>query len=174
MASRKAIKVSAARYGSVKKSEGAALTTGTFEIGAVLVRSTGLLTEAGANPVNIVGVAIHGQEVAAKHAQIQYVPVSPEMEFEMTLTNATDVAADVETTLAVTHLDNAYGITEDADGRWYVDTDKTAGDIVRVSVLKLADPAGTGNGQVKVAFLANTDLGEAAPVRCTVYGGLAT
>lgn len=168
------IKVATPQYGSVVMRSGTALTTGTFEIGAVLIRSSGLLTEGGANPVNIVGVAVHGQETAAKHVDIQYVPARPDMEFEMTLTNATDVAADGTTTLAVgTHLDTAYGITESA-GNWYVDTDKTGGDVVRVAVVDNVDPNGTENARVRVVFLANSDLGEAAPIRCTVYGGLAT
>lgn len=167
-----AIKPARPQHGSIVTENDGALQTGTFEKGAVLVRSSGLLTEGGTDPTSIVGVAVHGQETAAKHSNVLYVPARPDIQFEMTLTNATDVAADTTTTLDITtHLDAVYGITEDADGHWYVDTDKdyaTDPTDVRVRVVKAIDADGTENARVRVIFL---PMVEGATVQGTIWGG---
>lgn len=141
-----------------------------WERGAVVIDDGGgELTEGGANPTSIVGVA------NTKHPPTnnfstdvgKHMPAIPGIQFE----GSVDDSAAIDTgAIAATDLYAAYGITEDASGVWYVDKNKTAAADVRVKITKLLDVAGTVNGRVRFEFLQIVDLG-GTPTSTTVYVG---
>lgn len=129
------------------------------KIGAILINSGGYLAEAGANPAlgTIIGMAGeegHNNAVAGAKS-MYYVPALPHVLFEMTMAQASNLqtAAGVGgRATVVTDRFEDWGITKDADGRWYVDADKAAANL-RVRVIDFVDPIGTTEGRVLVAFL---------------------
>ena len=123
----------------------------TFELGAVLINSAGYLAEGGANPTNIIGIAMEDGEnnATAGAKDCGYVPVLPHVLFEMSL----DKASGLGRVTVASDRWTKYGITKHADGEWYVDIDKTGGN-ARVVVVDFVDAVGTASGRVLVAFLA--------------------
>lgn len=134
--------------------------------GAVLIAVSGELELAGADPVDIVGVAVHKNPPTNNPVETgQYLPAMANVE----MIASVDTNAALGTgAIAATDLYAAYGITEDASGVWYVDKAKTAAADVRVRIVKLLDPVGTVNGRVRIQFLQVVDL-TTAPTAVTVY-----
>lgn len=131
------------RHGTVAASQ-------TFLRGAVLVENAGRVEEAGVNPAlsSIVGVSVHGVTSSALGDDVAYIPKEGNV-FEMTLSANTNV--DLET-IAQADLYAQHGITEDANGVWYVDVDKVGAD-ARVEIKAFKDAVGTVLGRVYVEFL---------------------
>ncbi len=131
--------------------EGASVT---YVKGAVLIQTTGLLVEAGADPTNIVGVASHAGRNVTTSPKGFYIPPLEGVEFVGSLDTS---AGEGTGTIAVANIGGEYGITKTALtgvnlGKWYVDSNKTGGD-ARVRVTRLIDPVGTVQGRVGFKFL---------------------
>ena len=152
--------------GSVALKNGGATGSQTFVRGAIVVAASGLLSEGGADPTIIVGIANHGVTSATSGQLVQYIPALPGQEF----------IASVDNTAAGTGLIEAadkwtrYGITQDSDGVWYVDKDKTIDAETRVTITGFVDAVGTVLGRVKFVFHQHGDLG-GTPLAITVYAG---
>lgn len=125
--------------------------TQTFIRGAVLVKSTGNIAEAGANPRSIIGIAEEaGKNLGAGVGQCRYVPAIPGILFQINM----DSTSVPNRATAAADLNAEYGITKDANGSWYLDVDKTTGGTNTVAVVvEFIDPIGTLAGRVLVAFL---------------------
>ena len=138
--------------------------------GAVLILTSGNLTKGGANPTAIVGVAVHKHPLSNTQLKVvgMHIPAMPRVEFEASIDTS---ASEGTGTIAQTDMGAQYGITEDSNGVWYVDKNKTAAGDVRVVITKLVDPVGELLGRVRCTFLPNVNLGNATPVRATIYGG---
>jgi len=119
----------------------------TFKKGAVLVPSAGYLSEAGADPTNILGVALEdGNNGAAGANEIGYCPALPGQVFEGVIGAASAIAQ--------TDLFTKYGLAQDGGtGVWYIDTSETT--TVSVVIIGFKDPVGTTNGKVYFVFIAD-------------------
>lgn len=128
----------------------------TFLEGAVLVSNGGYLEEAGTNPAQIVGISAGpGHNAAADgDSNIRFHPAMPHVVFEGSIDNNGDLGNGA---IAATDRFEAYGITEDANGVWYVDKGKTGGD-ARVVIVGFRDAVGVVNGRVYFTFLADNTI----------------
>lgn len=128
----------------------------TFKEGAVLIASGGYLSEGGANPSNIIGVAMEdGENNATAGAKTcGYVPALPHVLFVMSMSQASNLGARAT---VVTDRFSKFGITKDADGKWYVDADKNGAN-QKVVVVDFVDDVGTVEGRVLVAFLGSQTI----------------
>lgn len=132
--------------------------------GAVLISNgSGLLAEAGADPVLIVGVAPYSYpatnvDVADFSA---YIPAMPNIEFEGTLDDGTGTYALLQADLWA-----SYGLVV-TSGVWHIDQSETTED--RVVITGLVDPVGTLAGRVRFQFLYAEKVAS-APTSNTVYG----
>lgn len=137
--------------------EGPEAATQTFVKGSLVIFTGGYVTVAGADPVNIVGVALEAghNDVAAGTSNITYAPAVATQVFEGTV----DTSAAFGTgAIAATDLGLEYGITLNS-GVWYVDKNKT-GATGRCRIVRLIDPVGTVNGRVHFVFTVdNTIIG---------------
>lgn len=152
--------------GSVAMKQGGATASQTFVRGAVLVAASGLLSEGGADPTIIVGIANHGVAAAASGDVVNYIPAYPGQEFIASVDNT---AAGTGTIVA-TDKWSRYGLTQDSDGIWYIDKDKTTDAEARVTITDFVDPVTTLLGRVKFVFHQHGDLG-GTPLAITVYAG---
>lgn len=154
--------------GSVQKREGGAAGSESWARGALLIPSSGYLAEAGDDPTDIVGVALHAVTSATAGDVAQYIPASPEQEFIGTLDSAASLGTHA---LVITNRYVKYGVSVDASGIWYIDVDETSDDLVRVIVTDLVDQVGDIMGRVRFRFLAGvSDLGGTASAN-TIYAG---
>lgn len=128
--------------------------TQTYLKGALLIdNGAGFLTEAGVDPVDLLGVSEEaGKNLAVGVGKTRYTPIVPSITFEATMDQAGDLGNYV---LLQTDLYAKYGVTKDANGIWYVDKDKT-GASARVIVVGFKDPVGTIDARVFVTFLYGT------------------
>lgn len=122
--------------------------------GALLIETTGLLGEAGADPTNVVGVAQHAGRNVTTSPTSFYIPPSDQLTFVGSLDTS---ASEGTGTLAVADRGAEYGVTKTALtganlGKWYVDQNKTGGS-ARVRVVELIDPVGTVQGRCAFKFL---------------------
>lgn len=128
----------------------------TFVMGAILVSSSGFLSEGGANPTGIIGVAAgaaHNVAVDGDQA-VRYFPALPHLVFEASI----DTSAALGTgAIAAADLFVEYGVTEDANGLWYVDKNKTAAN-ARVRIVGFRDAIGTVQGRVYIIFTADATI----------------
>lgn len=140
--------------------------TQTYKAGAVLIFSSGTLTEAGANPTGIVGIAENdGQNLAAAGfypkespgvagvgAQGPLVALAlPSVVFEGNLAGTTAGDPDQTHTLAITDVGLKFGIAKGTTSKlWYVNFSDTTN--TRVVVVGLRDPVGTIGGRVYFMF----------------------
>lgn len=133
--------------------DGLEVNSSTFLRGAVLIDSgSGTLQEAGANPADIVGVAIlAGQNGTSKTTKFN--PAIRGVVFEGQIDqDAGDLA------LLQTHLWGKYGITKEAtSGYWYVDVDKTGAN-ARVVVVGFKSAVGDTKARVYFVFLSNNTI----------------
>lgn len=122
----------------------------TFILGAVLVNNAGFVEEGGANPANIIGIADEAghNAAAAGDSNMHFVPALDSIIFE----GSVDNTAAGTGTIAATDMWTEYGITEDADGVWYIDKDKAAGATSRVRIVGFRDPVGEVMGRVYFKF----------------------
>jgi hypothetical protein len=159
--------IEATGIGSVDIKNEVATTGQTWVRGAVLVAASGLISEGGADPTAIVGVSTHAVTSSAAGAVAQFVRAVPGQEFVMSI----DTSAAIGTgAIVATDKYLRYGITEDSDGIWYVDKNKTTDAAARVTVTDFVDPVGEVMGRVKVVFHQHGDLG-GTPLAITVYAG---
>lgn len=159
--------MSATGLGSVKLKNGEANGSQTWTRGAVLVNSSNRLSEGGANPTDIVGIATHGVTSATEDDLAQYVPALPGLEFLGNIDDSSDLGNGA---IAVTDRYARYGITEDTNGTWYVDKNKSTDALARVTVTDFVDAVGETQGRVKFVFHQHGDLG-GTPLAITVYAG---
>ena len=104
-------------------------STPTFKRGAVVISTSGLITEATTAPTSgIVGITCdqalnpdgsNNRDTA--DSIVRYLPVSGDEVFEGTFANNGAAVA-----LAQTDLYTAYGLTKDSSGVWYVDKNVTS------------------------------------------------
>ena len=130
----------------------------------------GELTEGGTNPTLIAGIATAKTPLTNTNittADGKFIPATPGCVFEG---RVDDNGALGTGAIAATDLGTEYGITEDADGIWYVDKGKTAAADVRVRIMKLIDAAGTVNGRVWFVFIGIVDL-SGTPTATTLWAG---
>ena len=127
----------------------------TYERGAVLVNSGGYVAEGGANPTNIIGVAMEdGENNATAGTKFTDVALAlPHVMFEFSL----DSAASLGRLTVAADRFSKFGITKHADGEWYIDIDKT-GATARVIVMDFVDAVGTASGRVLAIFLATETI----------------
>ena len=122
--------------------------------GALLVQTSGLLTEAGADPTNVVGVAAHPGRNGSSGARSFYLPPDENVIF----VGSIDTSASEGTgTVIATDMGAEYGVTKTALtgvnlGKWYVDKNKTGGD-ARVRVVEILDAVNTVHGRVGFKWL---------------------
>lgn len=128
--------------------EGPEAAAETFLKGAILVPAAGYLSEAGADPTAILGIALEpgNNDVAAGTSKIGYCPALPGMIFVGAIAAAAAIAqAD---------LFAEYGVVQDGGtGVWCVDKAEAVN--TRVTIIGFKDPVGTVNG--KVYFVFNAD-----------------
>lgn len=137
--------------------------------GAVVIDDGGgELTEGGANPTLIAGVATAKYPPTNNYATDigKFIPALQNIQFEGSIDDSSAIDTGA---IAAGDLGTEYGITEDSAGIWYVDKNKTGAN-ARVRITKLIDAAGTVNGRVRFIFLPIVDLSGtiASP---TLWGG---
>lgn len=152
MAARQPIRVNGPKLGlnatpSLEASQGASQT---FKRGAVLINGSagnvGTLVEGGADPTVIVGIAEHdGSNTAVGVSSIRYVPILPNIQFEMTLDDGTGTYA-----LVAGDKFKLYGIAKDGAGLWYIDQSDTSN--TRVLITGFKDAVGTQAARVYAVF----------------------
>lgn len=166
---RRRIETAALKTGqSIPQDQGPVDAAAVYEAGAVLIIVSSELEEGGANPVNIAGIANHKNPPTNTPSETGlFVPALSYMRFVASIddSSALDTGA-----IAATDLYTAYGITEDSNGVWYIDKNKTAAATVRVRIIDFQDAIGTVNGRVVFQFLPIVDLG-GTPTAVTIYAG---
>ena len=121
----------------------------SWEIGAVLVMSSGSLAIGATDPTlaTIVGVA-RTAATGVTGADVIYTPATLETVFE-----ANFDAGSGTTQLAQSHINLRYGITL-ASGKFYIAQNNVTN--IRVCIVAFRDAIGTANGRVYFTFLPNT------------------
>lgn len=126
----------------------------TFITGAILIRSSGNLIEASADPVaDIVGVAAEDITSSADNDLVRYWPVVPGALFEATLEDQTNE----DHALVEANIFTDYALQVDTDGNWYVDENDTTNTAVMViaPVLDSDITSATKRARVIVTFLSD-------------------
>ena len=136
--------------------------TQTFFDGAPVVVSAGTVTECGANPVRIDGVAIgNALNLAAAAGNHMFTLPNDDIIYEVSIDQASSQAS-ATAVLAATLIGTTIGITKDTIGSspagtalyWYVDVDKKAANQRMLIIgFPVFSPAGTVNGRVYCKFL---------------------
>jgi hypothetical protein len=126
----------------------------TFLAGAVLIDggSAGTVSEGGANPTGIVGIAVEGVTSSAAGDVIRVIPALPGIVFEGRLLG--NAAADY--TLTQTDVFVEFAIVEDASGYWYLDQSVTGAN-GRARVIGLGESA-VGDVNARVQFVFSYDI----------------
>lgn len=122
--------------------------------GAVVIETSGLVVEAGADPTNVVGVAAHAARNVTTNPKCFYDFPLESVEFIGSLDTS---ASEGTGTCVATDRGAEYGITKTSltgvnTGKWYVDKNKTGGS-ARVRVTEIIDPVNTVHGRVAFKFL---------------------
>lgn len=139
---------------SIQLRRGNAKASETWAKGSVVIRSSGQLAEAAADPVaNIVGFAIHGVTSATANDPVDYVPATPDQEFVLTLDDQSDQGTHA---LAVANLYVDYALQVDSDGIWFLDVNDTSN--TGAIVTALVDPVGTTPGRVRCRILQDVTI----------------
>ena len=111
---------------------------------AIITDANGRVTEAGVNPTEITGFAIHALAAAAVGTDLAYVPgAGSNVVFEGSVDNTHAGTG----TIAQTDYQAEYGLTADTTGIWYVDKDKTGAN-ARVRIVGFKDALATVMGRV--------------------------
>lgn len=128
---------------------GRAASGQTWKVGAVLLRSSGELIEASADPVaDIVGIAASNVTSAAANQVVPYWPVTPFDEFEATLEDQTNENhAFVET-----NLYTDYALQVDSGGNWYIDENDTTNTAAMVISATSESDLVAGKVRARVVF----------------------
>lgn len=114
--------------------QGRAATSQAWEVGAILIRSSGELIEASADPVaNIIGIAADTITSAASNQTVIFWPIYPGDVWEATLEDETNE----DHALVETNMYTNYACQVDTDGNWYIDENDTTQDGVMVIAPKL-------------------------------------
>lgn len=139
----------------------------SFVKGAVLIDDgAGLLDEAGTTPIiSIVGIATRDANNDTNNSDLRVEAACPNQLFEGTLDDGSSEGTGVS---AETDQWAEYGVTEDSDGFWFVDKNKTEGDPTSgavetcVVVTKIYGTIGDTTPQVQFMFLP----------AATIFGGV--
>lgn len=131
-------------------------STQSFTVGAPLIRSSGYLVEASADPTaDIVGVAA-GNSTGTQGSECLYWPATSDMVFEATLEDQTNE----NHALVITNLYTDYALQVDSSNNWYVDENDTTNTCVTVVGVKndrdITDA--TVRARVLVVFLVDTTI----------------
>lgn len=141
----------------------------TFLIGAVLVSSSGLLAEGGADPTDIVGIALKAGNNAAASAtnKSHYSPLLPGTIIKANLAQA---AADTVFAQA-THLWARFGLVKRSSGtaHWVIDSAETTAANVRVCIIGLAENAVNGDTNAPVHAVVLGPATATSLTRATVW-----
>lgn len=114
--------------------------------GALLVNAAGQAAEAGADPANLIGVALTPAS-GVENSDVMYLRPRDDDEFEATLTTSAFTYA-----LVGTERDNRYGVARDATTKyWYIDQAETTADVVVIT--KFISKVGDINPRVICRFL---------------------
>lgn len=123
----------------------------TFKKGALVLSTSGFLTECGADPAKILGCATRdGQNGGSNGTYSQEVEIAlPGVLFLGNLSNTGDTAVT-----ATTDRWANYGVLKDAtSGKWMVDKDETTNDRVTVWQFFLQDKDAIGDTRGRVYFM---------------------
>ena len=102
--------------------QGRAKTSEAWALGAVLIRDTGEIAEAAADPVaNVIGIAAEALTSAAANKLVLYYPWLPGTVWEATLEDETNT----DHALVESNIFTDYGLQVDTGGIWYVDENET-------------------------------------------------
>lgn len=137
--------------------QGRAKTSETWAHGAVLIRDTGELAEAAADPVaDIVGVAAEGVTSAAANTLVRYYPATQDMVFVATLEDQ----SNTDHALVEANLYTDFALQVDSNGVWYVDeNDTTNTGVIIIGVLNDDDIVNAKvRARVLVRFLADVTI----------------
>lgn len=125
----------------------------TFEPGAVLISSSGLLAEASNDPAvaTVVGFAT-GPATGVTGTDVPFTPARRGLYLIANLDNAQSGGnAPGTKALAATDRFAKYGLGKDgASGNWYIDA---ASSVDAVQIIRLLDPIGTTQGRVLAVML---------------------
>lgn len=103
-----------------------------FTVGAPLIRSSGYLVEASADPVaDIVGVAA-GNSTGTQGAECLYWPATPDFVYEATLEDQ----SNENHALVITNMFTDYALQVDSSNNWYVDENDTTNTCVCIVGVK--------------------------------------
>ena len=124
-------------------------STQTFETGAVLIRSSGYLVEASADPTaDIVGVAA-GNATGTQGAECLYWPATPDFVFEATLEDETNE----NHALVITNMFTDYALQTDSSNNWYVDENDTTNTCVNIVGVKNDSDITNATVRARVLFV---------------------
>ena len=118
--------------------EGEEKASETFKLGALLINSSGFLTEASADPDNLIGVAVRAGQNGTSNGdkRSRFVPCLPHIIFNMSIDDASDLGNGA---YVDADMWKDYGVAKDSDGKWYVDKSETTTKLVKI--VGLSDPA---------------------------------
>ena len=108
----------------------------------IVVDVNGRVTEAGVNPTDFLGFAVHALTSAAVGTDLAYVP-KRDVVFE----GSVDNSAAGTGTIVQTDYEAEYGLSVDSNGIWYVDKDKVGGN-ARIKIVGFRDAVATVLGRV--------------------------
>lgn len=137
--------------GQPKLMQGRAAASETWIKGAVLIRSSGQLAEASADPTaDIVGIAAGDVTSSSANDLVSFYPAFPGSVFEGTLEDE----SSEDHQLAVADLHTDVGLQVDNDGVWYLDENETSSTAVVIIAPKNdSDVASTTRARVYFTFL---------------------
>ena len=120
-----------------------------FKTGAVLILSSGKLTEASADPVaNIIGVAA-GDATGVTDSLIPYYPAGLDIVWEATLEDQTNE----DHALVIANMYTLHALQTDTPGNWYVDENDTTATCCMIIAPRDWDDVTKGTIRARVKFL---------------------
>lgn len=132
--------------------EGRAKTNETWATGAVLIRDTGELAEAAADPVaDIMGIAAEAVTSAASNSRARFYPATADFTFVVTLEDQ----ANQNHVLAEANIYADYAFQVDSNGIWYLDENDTTATSCIIIAPVSDDEIGKTRGRVLARFLAD-------------------
>lgn len=114
--------------------QGRAATSQAWEVGAILIRSSGELIEASADPTaDIIGIAADTITSAASNQTVIFWPIYPGDVWEATFEDQTNE----DHALVEANMYADYASQVDTDGNWYIDENDTSATSVMIVAPKI-------------------------------------